>query len=199
MPIQEKSTTSQPSDEFLAVQVARGSTTAFETLYDRHAPSVLAIALKVIGERAAAEDILQETFWRMWKSADTFQSQRGNFTGWLFRIARNLAIDEYRRRGARPKVADAVDKDENPLDHVVDLDEDVVEQAQTNFKNKQIRDALKSLPGEQMQVLVLAYFYGLTRQEIADKTGEALGTIHTRARLGLQKLRVELDTNEFEG
>lgn len=199
MPIQEKSTTSQPSDEFLAVQVARGSTTAFETLYDRHAPSVLAIALKVIGERAAAEDILQETFWRMWKSADTFQSQRGNFTGWLFRIARNLAIDEYRRRGARPKVADAVDKDENPLDHMVDLDEDVVEQAQTNFKNKQIRDALKSLPGEQMQVLVLAYFYGLTRQEIADKTGEALGTIHTRARLGLQKLRVELDTNEFEG
>ena len=93
----------QAPDETLATQVARGNSAALEVLYDRYASIVLGIALKVTGDQALAEEILQETFWRVWQSAATYQSQLGSFTGWLFRIARNLAIDTYRRRNVRPQ------------------------------------------------------------------------------------------------
>ena len=99
----------QLSDEVLAAQVARGESRALETLYDRHASTVLGISLKIMGDQAAAEDVLQEAFWRVWRSAASYQSQRGSFTGWLFRIARNLAIDAYRRRNIRPRPITDVD------------------------------------------------------------------------------------------
>ena len=95
--------TGRLSDEILVARVASGDRTALESLYDYHAAAVLGISLKIIGDRAAAEDVLQETFWRVWQSAVTYRSQRGSFTGWLFRIARNLAIDAYRRRSVRPQ------------------------------------------------------------------------------------------------
>jgi RNA polymerase sigma-70 factor (ECF subfamily) len=85
------------------------------------------------------------------------------------------------------------------LDEVPDPDVDVAEQAQTLLANRQIRRALATLPGAQRQVIEMAYFHGMTRQEIAQATGEALGTIHTRARLALQKLQQELSQEEFEG
>ena len=187
------------SDEVLAAQVGRGNGAALEALYDRYASTVLGISLKVIGDRAAAEDVLQETFWRVWRSAATYQSQRGSFTGWLFRIARNLAIDAYRRRNVRPQAIIDADSADALLDQTPDPDMDVVDQTQSVLKNRQVRKALASLPRVQRQVIEMAYFYGMTRQEIAEATGEALGTIHTRARLGLQKLREELKGEEFEG
>jgi len=187
------------SDEVLAAQVGRGNGAALEALYDRYASTVLGISLKVIGDRAAAEDVLQETFWRVWRSAATYQSQRGSFTGWLFRIARNLAIDAYRRRNVRPQAIIDADSADALLDQTPDPDMDVVDQTQSVLKNRQVRKALASLPRVQRQVIEMAYFYGMTRQEIAEATGEALGTIHTRARLGLQKLREELEGEEFEG
>ena len=187
------------SDETLVTQVAEGSSSALEALYDRYAPIVLGISLKVIGDRAVAEDVLQETFWRLWQSAATYQSERGSFTGWLFKIARNLSVDAYRRRNVRPQTIPAVEGNEPVLDQVPDADADVVEQVQSNIQYRQVRTALASLPTVQRQVIELAYFYGMTRQEIAESTGEALGTIHTRARLGLQKLREELLREESEG
>ena len=188
----------QASDEALAAQVAKGNSSALEILYDRHASTILAISLKVTGDQAAAEDVLQETFWRVWRSAATYQSQRGSFTGWLFRIARNLAIDAYRRRNVRPQVFTVTDDSDSMIDQMADPDADVAEQAQTVLKNGQVRTALAALPRVQRQVIEMAYFYGMTRQEIAEITGEALGTIHTRARLGLQKLREELEREDFE-
>lgn len=190
---------SRLSDEALVAQVARGDSAALEALYDRHNSTVLGLTLKIIGDRAAAEDILQETFWRVWKSADTFQSQRGSFTSWLFRIARNLAIDVYRRNNVRPQVMPDSDDNVSVLDRTPDPDTDVAEQAQAILQNKQVRGAMSSLPGVQRQVIEMAYFYGMTRQEIAEVTGEALGTIHTRARLALQKLKEELERQKFEG
>jgi RNA polymerase sigma-70 factor (ECF subfamily) len=187
------------SNEILATQVARGSSAALEVLYDRYASMILGVSLKVIGDRAAAEDVLQETFWRVWQSADTYQSQRGSFTGWLFRIARNLAIDAYRRRNVRPQTIIDTNNANPILEQTPDPDTDVAEQAQSVLKNRQVQSALGSLPRLQRQVLEMAYFYGMTRQEIAEATGEALGTIHTRARLGLQKLREELEGEDFEG
>ena len=187
------------SDEVLVTQVARGSSAALETLYDRHSATVLGLALRIVGERASAEDVLQETFWRVWKSAESFQAQRGSFTSWLFRIARNLAIDLYRRRNVRPQALTADEGGASVLDQTPDPAMDVASQAQLDLENQQVRSALSSLPGVQRQVIELAYFYGMTRQEIARATGEALGTIHTRARLALQKIREELERQNFEG
>ena len=186
------------SDEVLAAQVARGESSALETLYDRYASTVLGISLRIMGDQAAAEDVLQETFWRVWRSAASYQSQRGSFTGWLFRIARNLAIDAYRRRNIRPRPITDVDDSDSRIDQTPDPNMDVAQQSQLLFNHKQVLSALATLPGVQRQVIEMAYFHGMTRQEIAEATGEALGTIHTRARLALQKLREELQREEFE-
>jgi RNA polymerase sigma-70 factor (ECF subfamily) len=117
----------------------------------------------------------------------------------LYRIARNLAIDFYRRSNVRPEGKPPELDADSVLDQAADPDMDVAAQAQSELENRQIQTALRSLPGAQRQVIELAYFYGMTRQEIAEATGEALGTIHTRARLALQKLREELNKQEFEG
>ena len=199
--IHNEKTLLQAPDEALVTQVARGSSAALEVLYDRYAATVLGISVRIVGDQALAEDILQETFWRVWQSAGTYQPQLGAFTGWLFRIARNLSIDAYRRRNVRPQaVMSTREEGDDPLlEQTPDPDMDVAEQAQSILRNRQVRQALASLPSVQRQVIEMAYFNGMTRQEIAEATGEALGTIHTRARLALQKLRGELERDEFEG
>jgi RNA polymerase sigma-70 factor, ECF subfamily len=201
MRINSDRTLSDAPDETLAARVARGDSAALEELYDRYASRVLGISIKIVSDQALAEDILQETFWRVWQSAGTYQPQLGAFTGWLFRIARNLSIDAYRRRNVRPQaVMSTREEGDDPLlEQTPDPDMDVAEQAQSILRNRQVRQALASLPSVQRQVIEMAYFNGMTRQEIAEATGEALGTIHTRARLALQKLRGELERDEFEG
>lgn len=196
---QNKQALEEASDELLAVWVAKGDSAALEVLYDRYASTVLGLVLKVIGDQAAAEDVLQETFWRVWQSASTYQSERGPFPGWLFRIARNLAIDAYRRRSVRPQAIIGTNDPKAMIDQVPDPDMDVAEQAQSILTHRQVRKAMAALSQVQRQVIEMAYFYGMTRQEIAEATGEALGTIHTRARLALQKLREELENEKFEG
>ena len=191
--------TGQLSDEVLAARVARGDQIAFETLYDRHASTVLGIAFRVTGERPSAEDILQETFRLIWQNANSYQPERGSFTGWLFRIARNLAIDAYRRRSVRPQAIPAEMSVADPiLDRLPDPDMKLSVQVQANVLTRQVRDAMEFLPQEQRQVIELAYFSGMTRQEIAEVTGEPLSTIHTHARLGLQKLHETLKRAGFE-
>ena len=199
--IKNENLESDTPDETLIRRVASGDSRALEVLYDRYASRVLGISMKVVGDQALAEDILQETFWRVWQNAATYQSQLGAFTGWLFRIARNLSIDAYRRRNVRPQALMSARTEENDpiLEETPDPDMDVAEQAQAILNHRQIHKALTSLPEVQRQVIELAYFYGLTRQEIAEATGEALGTIHTRARLALQKLRGELEREHFDG
>ena len=187
------------SDEYLATRIAKGDNAALELLYDRYASTVLGIAFKVIGDQVVAEDVLQETFWRVWQSAATYQSDRGALSGWLFRIARNLAIDAFRRRSSRPQPVITTDDTQSVIDQIPDPDTDVAEQTQALLSHRQVRTAMNALPQVQRQVIEMAYFYGMTRQEIAKVTGEALGTIHTRARLGLQKLREELENEQFEG
>ena len=191
--------TGQLSDEVLAARVARGDRTAFDTLYDRHASTVLGLAIRITGERTSAEDILQETFWRVWQNAGSYQPERGLFIGWLFRIARTLAMDAYRRRNIRLQATPVQRADIDPiLDRVPDPNIKISEQVQLNVMHGQVRDAMKSLPPEQRQVIELAYFSGLTRQEIAEVTGEPMGTIQTRARRGFQNFRETLKRAGFE-
>src|SRR3974377_670207 len=179
------------TDEQLVARTMRGDVAAFEVLYDRYAPTVMGLALRIVADRALAEEVVQETFWRVWRNAASFQGQRGAFAGWLLGIARNLAIDFCRRRGVRPQVLFS-DADESPIERVPDQSADVAESAWTAIKNQQVYAALGDLPPEQRRAIGLCYFGGLTRQEIAARTGEPLGTIHTRARLALKKLRAAL-------
>jgi RNA polymerase sigma-70 factor (ECF subfamily) len=183
------------SDEQLIAKVARGDTAAYETLYDRYSSAIMGFALKITGDRSLAEEILQETFWRVWSKADLFQSQRGAFTSWFFGIARNLSIDTLRRQRTQAQPAD---ESERMIEQTPDPSLDVPETAWLRVKHQQMRAAIESLPKEQRNVIEMAYFRGMTRQEIARITGEPLGTIHTRARLAIQKLRDELQMQGFE-
>ena len=187
----------ETTDEQLVARTVRGDVAAFELFYDRYAPTVMGLALRVVADRALAEEVVQETFWRVWRNAASFQGQRGAFAGWLLGITRNLAIDFCRRRSVRPQIL-LDDADESPIERVPDQSADVAESAWTAIKYQQVYAALSDLPPEQRRVIELAYFGGLTRQEIAARTGEPLGTIHTRARLALKKLRAALLAQGFE-
>jgi RNA polymerase sigma-70 factor (ECF subfamily) len=185
------------TDEQLMAQVMTGEAAALETLYDRYSPAVMGLALRITGDQALAEEAVQETFWRIWRRATTYQAERGAFSSWLFGIARNLCLDLLRRRRARPQPL-LTDDDERRVEQAPDQQVDVAEAAWTSLQYQQVRVALEGLPAPQRQVIELAYFRGLTRQEIARATGEPLGTIHTRARLGLQKLRELLQPLSIE-
>ncbi len=185
------------TDEQLVARTVSGDAAAFEVLYDRYAPNVMGLALRIVADRALAEEVVQETFWRVWRNAASFQGQRGSFAGWLLGITRNLAIDLCRRRNVRPQAL--IDQaDESWIEKLPDPAVDVAELAWTAIKQQQVQAALRDLPSDQRRVIELAYFGGLTRQEIAAKTGEPLGTIHTRARLALKKLHAALLAQGFE-
>jgi RNA polymerase sigma-70 factor (ECF subfamily) len=186
------------ADEQLLANAAQGDTASFETLYDRYAPAVLGVALRITGDRPLAEEAVQETFWRVWRGAASFQTQRGTFTGWLFGIARNLAIDLCRRRRVRPQPMSSPDPDDEAIERAPDPDMDVAESAFTAIKHQHVHAAMMALPLEQRRVIELAYFGGLTHQEIAAVTDEPLGTIHTRARLALRRLRETLQAQGIE-
>lgn len=183
------------SDEQLIAQVARGDTAAYEMLYDRYSSAVMGLALKITGDRSLAEEVVQETFWRVWRKADLFRTQRGAFTSWFFGITRNLSIDVLRRQKTQIQ---PVEETEQIIEQAIDPSMNVPEAAWLREKQQQMRAAIETLPVEQRSVIEMAYFRGLTRQEIAQATGEPLGTIHTRARLALQKLREELQMQGFE-
>jgi RNA polymerase sigma-70 factor (ECF subfamily) len=179
------------TDSELMARVAEMDKRALEELYDRYASAAMGLALKMLGERSAAEEIVQEAFWRVWKRAATFELQRGQFTAWLFGIVHNLAIDEMRRRKVRPNTI-STDTEEDSILELPDATMDVAESAFQRVTGEQVRLALKSLPDSQRSVIELAYFEGLTHQEIAAQLNEPIGTIHTRARLAIQKLRETL-------
>ena len=184
-------------DEQLMALVSTGDAAALEVLYDRYAAVVLGFLLKIVREREAAEDLLQETFWRVWQRAGQFQAVKGKFASWMFTIARNTAIDHCRRQAARPQTL-AGEGESDPAQLAADPEADVPGQALAAIKHAQVRAALEALPLAQRQVIELAYFGGLTRQEIAARIGEPLGTVHTRARLGLRKLRQTLLERGYE-
>ena len=191
-----KGTPEESSDELLIARVARGDIAALETLYDRHAAVILGLAIRIIGNRAAAEEVLKETFWQVWQNKGNYQLKHESFSGWLFKIARDLAVDTYRRRGARaPAVAETADT--NPIPNQrLDSGMDILEQPKSNLYAQQVRNALMGLPREERQVIEMAYFYKMTRREIAEATGESLDTIHSRAQLGLRKLHEALERGE---
>lgn len=185
------------SDELLMVAVKQGDQTALSQLYDRHAALMLGVALKILGDRNLAEEILQEAFWRIWRSAEQFQHHQGRFIGWAARITRNLAID-YLRKGHPPAISIDDTDSRSGLHEQADPGHSTSDLAWHAIKHTHVRRALADLPPDQRQVIELAFFWGLSRQEIAHRIQVPLGTVHTRARLALKKLRHILSTHGIE-
>lgn len=181
----------------LAEAMANGDTQAVEVLYDRYSRAVFSFALRILGDRAHAEELLQEVFFRAWRQSHRFSSQRGSFISWLLSITHNMAIDEIRKQNRRPKRADS-DDPVRMLGNLSDGDPPVEEQAEIALARDRIRQALTLLPESQRSAIELAYFRGMTQREIAELQGEPLGTVKTRMRLALRKLRDHLDDQGIE-
>lgn len=178
------------SDAKLMGAVRRHNKRALEVLHDRYFNRAVGVAFKVLRDEDLAQEVAQEAFWRVWQHADQFEGKRGTFTNWLFGIVRNLSIDELRR----DRSAELPEDDEltDAPSYLITQDNltDVVDE---RIRYDSLRAAMQKLPPAQRQVLELAYFHGLTRREISSKLGEPLGTIHTRALLGMNKLRDMID------
>lgn len=177
------------ADDRLVAALAGRDVKALEALYDRHGDYVYSVSLRVVGDVQLAEDIAQEVFLRLWRRPDLFDASRGRFLTWLLSVARNRAIDERRSRGRRFR-------HENPpgldTEDIPSATEDPVDAAMLADDRVVIQKALSLLPAEQRTAIQLAYFGGYTQQEIATGLKQPLGTVKTRIRLGLQKLRAAL-------
>jgi RNA polymerase sigma-70 factor (ECF subfamily) len=185
------------SDPELVDLVAAGDAQALAVLYDRYSRAVFSFALRMLGDRATAEELVQEVYFRAWQQARKFSEGRGTFITWLLSITHNMAIDEIRRRNRRPQRADSADP-VLMLTNVRDETPAVEDQAMMTAIREQVAVAMAALPEAQRSAIELAYFRGLTQREIADLQGEPLGTIKTRMRLAVRKLREHLDEHEVE-
>jgi RNA polymerase sigma-70 factor (ECF subfamily) len=150
-------------------RLVNGDKLAFEAIYDRYGDLVYSTALRVLRDPHIAEDMSQEIFVRLWRKPASYVAERGRFLTWLISVTRNRAVDEIRSRGRRQRYETA--SPEEP---------------------RTVRAALAELPPEQRQAIELAYFGGHTQQEIAERLGQPLGTVKTRIRLGMQKMRAAL-------
>lgn len=162
-----------------------GDMEAAAELYDRYAGHVYALARRIVRNDSDAEDVVQEVFSQVWRTASRYDRTRGSVLGWLLMITRTRAIDAIRARKSRPDLTDAASPDALPAAEARDALE-LAEQAAL------VRDALLSLPPAQRTALELAYYEGLTQSEIADRLSEPLGTVKTRIRTALMSLRGRL-------
>jgi RNA polymerase sigma-70 factor (ECF subfamily) len=161
-----------------------GDQSAIAELYDRYSSIVYAVALRVLGDTMAAEDVLQEVFLQLWRNPGAFDAARGNLATWLAVIARNRAIDTLRRRKPESDIEDVI----------VSVAPDLAANADRTRAAEKVRGVLQEMAPAQRAALEMAYFEGLSHSEIASKTGEPLGTIKTRIRAGLMALRKAFGT-----
>jgi len=174
--------TQAPNNEDNAALIERicsGDEMAMADMYDRYSGIVYGVALRVLGDTSAAEDVLQEVFLQLWRNPQAFDANRGRLSAWLAVITRNRAIDHLRKRPFEDDIADI------PVASGVNLESEAAQRMAV----EKIRAVLVHLPQEQRRALEMAFFEGMTHTEIAGKTGEPLGTIKTRIRTGLLALR----------
>jgi RNA polymerase sigma-70 factor, ECF subfamily len=174
------------ADATLIAAVGAGDATALMALYDRYNRQAFGLAFRVLGDAATAEEVVQDAFMALWRAASSFDTNRGAVKSWLLTIVHNRSIDRLRAAKSRGgtvelEVADYAGVNEDPWDSVTD-----------EIDGAQVRAAVAELPTEQRTAVELAYFQGLTHQEIAERTQVPLGTIKGRLRLGLRKLSTSL-------
>ena len=172
------------ADEDLVSLVAHGDAEAFAVLYDRHSRAVYSLAFRMMGEQQAAEDLAQDAFLNVWRSAASYRADRGSVRTWLLSIVHNRGIDQLRsvasRRRTQEKIEASAPKSQPS---------EAFTESWRNSQRDQVREALGTLPKEQLKILELAYFSGYTHVEIAELLDVPLGTVKGRMRLGLKKIR----------
>ena len=177
------------ADEDLISLAATSDAEAFAALYDRHARAAYSLAYRMMGEKQAAEDIAQDAFLKVWRSAESYRAERGSVRTWILSIVHNRAIDQLRSMASRRRMQDKVEASvprSQPSEAFSEI--------WRNSQREQVREALGALPPEQLKILELAYFSGYTHVEIAELLGLPLGTIKGRMRLGLKKMRERFDS-----
>jgi RNA polymerase sigma-70 factor (ECF subfamily) len=178
--------TSDSEDELSQLRRAgRGEAEALHSLYERYAPIVFAVALRIVTNRTESEEVVQDTFLEVWRRAGEYDPRRGSPIAWIVTIGRTRAIDRLRARAAQDRMLAQADAAPTAARSPAELTEG-------REARERVQAALAELPVEQRRVLELAYFEGLSQSEIAKKTGDALGTVKTRVRLGMEKLSATL-------
>lgn len=168
-----------PLDLSLVTGLKSGDQGAMAELYDRYSAVVYAVALRVLGDTGAAEDVLQEVFLQLWRKPSAFDAARGSLASWLAVITRNRAIDSLRKRRPETDIEDIV----------LSVTPDLASEAERNRAAERVRGVMGEMVPAQRSALEMAYWEGMSHTEIADKTGEPLGTVKTRIRSGLIALR----------
>jgi RNA polymerase sigma-70 factor (ECF subfamily) len=180
-------------DTLLVESVARGDARALETIYERHSRGVYSLAVRLLGDTTTAEQVVQETFLKLWRQPSAYQPNRGRLLPWLLGVAHHHAVDMLRRRQLEQRHRAATNGDGTAagLENLglVSADEDPQQRASGFDQRDAIGRALAELPVEQRLPLELAYYHGMTQFEVATLLSVPLGTIKTRMRLGLQQLR----------
>lgn len=193
---QARAMRSDADDQTCIARISGGDAAALEQLYDRYAATVYRMAVRIVKNQELAEDVVQEVFWRVWRRSGSFSRERGKVAQWLFGIAHNMCIDELRRMRSRP--VPVYEDDERPfIQQLPDEHTDVAGAALYAEQRRTIADALEQLPDAQRQAIELAYFGGLSHQEIANRLDRPLGTVKTRVRLGLHKLNALLESKDL--
>jgi RNA polymerase sigma-70 factor (ECF subfamily) len=183
------------TDDELMARLCRRDLAAFGALYDRYSDLVYSVSLRVVADPHVAQDVTQDVFLRVWRRPEQFDVQRGKFVTWLLSVARNRSIDERRSQGRRLR-REALPAAASEVEDVLpstDVRDDPALATVLADERRAVRKALEVLPPEQKLAIQLAYFGGLTQQEIAEKLSTPLGTVKTRIRLGMQKMRVVLE------
>jgi RNA polymerase sigma-70 factor, ECF subfamily len=179
----------QLADEDLMQLVRRGDAAAFEAVYDRHSTAAFSLAYRMTGTRNTAEDVVQEAFLSLWRSGARYDRTRGSVRTWVLGIVHNRAIDALRRS----MVHDRRRASDEGIDERLESKERTDVEAARRDEAREVRSALRSLPEEQSRVIELAYFGGFSHSEIAEMLGTPIGTVKGRMRLGLQKMRGQLN------
>lgn len=177
-------------DETLLRLIARAHENALSVFYDRYCRLVYSVALSALADPARAEEVTQDVFVRVWEKADTFRAEQGHVATWLASITRNRSIDVFRR--SRTRLENLHISWEEAESMNPSAPQDVEAEVDLAQRQRRVRWAVTQLPDEQKQALGMAYFHGLSHPEIAQALGEPLGTVKTRIRLGMQKLRILL-------
>ncbi|HEX2739288.1 MAG TPA: sigma-70 family RNA polymerase sigma factor [Rubrobacter sp.] len=179
------------ADEDLISLVEAGDADAFATLYDRHIRSAFSLAYRMMGERQAAEDLAQDAFIKVWRNAGSYRAERGSVRTWLLSIVHNRGIDQLRSTASRRRTQEKIEASA-PRSQP----SEAFTETWRNSQRDQVREALRSLPPEQLKILELAYFSGYTHVEIAELLSLPLGTVKGRMRLGLKKIRDYFDSRD---
>ena len=180
------------ADEDLIALVRESDARAFAVLYDRHGRSAYSLAYRMMGEKQAAEDLVQDALLKVWRGAGSYRTERGSVRTWILSIVHNRGIDQLRSLASRRRTQDKVE-----ASAPTSQPSEAFAETWRNTQREQVREALSTLPPEQVKILELAYFSGFTHVEIAEVLSLPLGTVKGRMRLGLKKIRDYFDSQEM--